>query len=169
MRTKKSVTFLTALILLTNLFCSNTEHDHAKPESVRGAHHQTSAQQISLPSPYLDLLRKEMQQIESGMQLLLDYLARGEADKASNIALQIHDSFILKQSLSKEDLQELISLLPQGFVETDRNFHRKAKQLAEEIGRDDFNAAAELYGKMVQECVTCHSQYAKEKFTGFHN
>ncbi|NIV94904.1 hypothetical protein GWN42_19465 [candidate division KSB1 bacterium] len=122
--------------------------------------------QVDLPPNLLNVLREEMQQVESGMQLLLDYLARGEAQNAADIAMRIHDSFILKQSLSQAQMEKLLSLLPGDFIQLDRTFHKKALGLAESAQQGDFKSAIRIYGEMTQLCVSCHARHAQEKFPG---
>lgn len=166
---------LTVLLAILTVKCSkdNSEPPQTLETAVKSDHDKHAAavgenrpDKLELPENLLNVLTQEMQQIESGMQLLLDYLARGEADKAENIAMKIHNSFILKQSLSPQELQQLISLLPTGFVQMDRAFHGQAKELAQTVQRQDFAAGIKIYGEMTQACVSCHQQYAQEKFPG---
>lgn len=165
---------LTATILMVTGGCSKNKEQPASKMSGELSHdsgsriqEQNQPTQLHLPPNLLSVLQQEMQQVESGMQLLLDYLTRGEAQNAADIAMQIHDSFILKQSLSQEELQQLVSLLPTGFVHMDRAFHGYAKKLAEAAQQNDFAASIKIYGDMAQACVSCHAQYAAEKFPGF--
>lgn len=167
--------FLTILMAILAIGCSK---DNGEPHKTLGtavavdrdehgaAGNENRPDELALPANLLHLLQQEMQQIESGMQLLLDYLARGEAQNAADIAMQIHDSFILKQSLSQQELQQLVSILPTGFVHMDRAFHSNAKKLAEAAQQNDFTTSIKIYGDRAQACVSCHAQYAPEKFPG---
>jgi hypothetical protein len=107
-----------------------------------------------------------MQELRSGMQQLVGHLAEGRAGEAEKVARQIHESFILKQSLSPDELKQLVRLLPESFVERDRQFHQLAEQLAEKAGQNDYSGAAQVYGEMFQSCMECHRRYAVERFPG---
>jgi len=173
---KTLVTFI--LIILVDVLTIGCSKDNGEPHKTLGTavavdHDEHGAEgnenrpnELELPPNLLHLLQQEMQQIESGMHLLLNHLSKGEANKAANIAMKIHNSFILKQSLSPQELQQLISLLPTGFVHMDRAFHSQAKKLAQAAERHDFAAGMKIYGKMAQACVSCHEQFAQERFPG---
>lgn len=175
MKTSICLLFLSACILVAASRCSQdakqpapatettTELSH---DAVSSDQEHNRSTQIDLPPNFRSVLQQEMQEIESGVQLLLNHLARGEAQNAADIAMQIHKSFILKQSLSPEELQQLVSLLPAGFVRMDRAFHSNARKLAEAARQNDFTTGIKIYGEMVQACVSCHTQYAIEKFPG---
>lgn len=142
-----------------NAHTQQTEHseihsNEAKPEK------------LELPEHLLNILRIEMQQIDSGMGNLLSSLAQGNAEEAVKVAEHLHNTYILKQRLSKQDLKQLISLLPADFVKLDRGFHGNAQKIAEAVKQNDFETAVKLYSEMAQACVACHKQYA---FTRFPN
>ncbi|NIS38100.1 hypothetical protein GWN91_02770, partial [Candidatus Saccharibacteria bacterium] len=122
------------------------------------------SQGLQLPHHLLIVLRQEMRKIEVGMGQLLSNLAQGRGIEAEKIARNIHDSFILKQELSKEDLEQLISLLPKLFVKLDRGFHQSALEVAEAAGQNQFAKAIVSYSEMAQACVNCHSQFATHRF-----
>ncbi len=174
MKTFITFSLIIFVAILTNGCSKDNSEPHNASESAVAANHdehgisgnENRPDELKLPEDLLHLLQQEMQQIESGMQLLLDHLSRGEAQNAADIAMQIHDSFILKQSLSKEQLQHLVSLLPTGFIHMDRAFHGQAKKLSEAVQQNDFTTSIKIYGDMAQACVSCHQQYAQDKFPG---
>ncbi len=119
---------------------------------------------LNLPPELLTLLQKEMVEIQSAMQQLIPLMAQGNSEKTAQLAEQIKRSFILKKSLSSEELQQLIQLLPAHFVQLDRAFHGNAGKLAESAIQSDFIASGKIYGTMVNGCISCHTQFAPERF-----
>ncbi|MBD3225661.1 MAG: hypothetical protein GF313_13110 [Caldithrix sp.] len=163
-----SIGLLSALLLNG---CTKT--DRTMPEESNQQLHNKSAtaetqdttmEGLDLPVEFQTLLRQEMRQIEKGMKHLLTDLVRGRPNQAERMAQRIHNSFILKQQLSKQELKQLIKLLPDEFVRRDRIFHKQAKQLAEASKENNFQKSAKIYGQMVNGCVGCHSRFAAERF-----
>lgn len=121
---------------------------------------------LDLPPKLAGLLRREMIELDTGMHTLHSALVRGDGERAAETAQKIHDSFILKRELSKEELKTLVSQLPKDFVKRDRALHETSAELAEAARQDDFETAAERYGEMTRACVGCHSAHAAERFPG---
>lgn len=122
---------------------------------------------VELPERFLEILRQEMNQLNGGMGSLFSYMIRGQGEEASAVATNIHNSFILKQELSKEELSQLVSLLPEKFVNLDRGFHELAEKIATALNSGDFRKSGQIYGQMVDACINCHSQYATQRFPEF--
>ena len=151
-------------ILLFAVNCvENKEDKHT--DIIENEKEITDSEEVKLPPKFKNLLKEEMLQIQDAMQRLVPFLATGNTE-AADLAEQIHNSFILKKSLSKKELKELISLLPKGFVKLDRAFHTKAKDLAAAVRKNDFITGGEIYGEMVSGCINCHSNYATKLFPG---
>ena len=121
-------------------------------------------QDLKLPPKYQKLLTKEMLLIREAMQQLMAEITEGQAQPAVQRAEDIHKSFILKQRLSSPELKELLSYLPPAFIKLDREFHGRAKTLAGQLKKEDFDGATITYNQMVQDCTTCHSFYARGRF-----
>lgn len=154
MKNIKYMTILLTLIITTTMLFPN------------GTENRTQEEKLQLPEKFRTVLVKEMIEIENGMRNLVSLMARGELEKASVLADKIHDSFILKSSLTKEELKELVGLLPQEFIRTDRAFHGNAKKLSEALKLKQLSESAKIYGEMLNGCLTCHSEYAADKFQG---
>lgn len=122
--------------------------------------------ELKLTPKFKELLKKEMQGIQLAMQEILPFIAKGESEKAAKLAEQIHNSFILKNALTPEELKQLVQFLPAHFVKIDRVFHSDAAKLAEAAKHSDFAKSAEIYGGMLNSCVNCHSSLAAEQFPG---
>ncbi len=111
-----------------------------------------------------DLLRKEMLSIEDASQQILSALIVGDDERVAELAQNIHDSFILQQSMTPEDKQDLMSALPEDFVTRDKAFHKLSADLAQ-AGRDGDRAAQHRqFGQMIEACTACHARYATDRF-----
>ena len=137
------------------------QHDHTSHHRAPG---ETAPAELVLPEYLREKLVVEMWAISEGMGLLLTHLAMGDADSAASVAGKIRDTFILKQELSQEELKELISLLPEGFITMDRAFHSTAGKLSTAAASGDFTSAIEHFTTMSEACVSCHASYAAQRF-----
>lgn len=142
----------------------NPANETASEEHSNEAVHPGSPLNLTLPAHLLGVLRKEMNLIQTGMGELLAYLSQGNGSAATEVALAIQRSFVLKQQLSSEDLNLLVSSLPQSFVTQDRLFHANAGRLAAAAKAGDYLSAVRIYGSMSESCVTCHTAYAGTRF-----
>lgn len=111
-----------------------------------------------------DLLRKEMLSIEQASKDILSALIAGDDARVASLAQQIHDSFILQQSMTPEDKQDLIAAVPEDFVARDRAFHELSADLAQ-AGRDSSREAQHAeFDRMIEACTACHAVYATDRF-----
>jgi hypothetical protein len=90
------------------------------------------------------LLVQEMRLVLSAQQVILSALVTGNHAVVAAQAERIHDSFILQQSLTEQDKQDLMAAVPPSFVKLDRSFHELAENLAE-AARDQTAKQAALY------------------------
>ena len=114
-----------------------------------------------------DLLRKEMLSINEASQQILASMVAGDDARVAELAQQIHDSFILRQSMTPEDKADLMAAVPEGFVQQDRAFHEISAALAEAARSGDRMRQQEQFGRMVEACSACHAQYATDRFPNF--
>ncbi|PWE31235.1 hypothetical protein DDZ14_13690 [Maritimibacter sp. 55A14] len=111
-----------------------------------------------------NLLRQEMLSIEQASKDIFSALIAGDDARVAGLAQQIHDSFILQQSMTSEDKQNLMAAVPEDFVARDRAFHALSADLAQ-AGRDgDRDAQHAEFGRMVEACTACHARYATDRF-----
>lgn len=122
---------------------------------------------VHLSPDLLELLRSEMREVAKGMQVIPLALASAQWHEIHETAGQIKDSYILKQSLTKDQLEELRHALPEPFKTLDGEFHQRAGKLAEAAKRKDAEGVAFQYSRMLENCTSCHSKYAQERFPGF--
>ncbi|GGE60936.1 hypothetical protein GCM10011533_11770 [Streptosporangium jomthongense] len=112
------------------------------------------------------LLAKEMVEIETAMKATYSAIIQGRHDEVAQKGQAIHDSFILEQSLTKQDKQDLKAAVPEEFLQMDKHFHQLAAALAKAGKQQDTQAQAETFNRMTESCVACHSRYVTDRFEG---
>ncbi len=127
----------------------------------------TTAPELALSPKLRAALVAEMMGVKEGVAELSTFLATGEWNAAAQRAERIRDSFIMKQKLSRDELEELERALPVEFVELDEAFHRHADGLAHAAKAMNYELAIFYYSKMMDGCGNCHSRYATNVFKGF--
>ena len=118
----------------------------------------------ALSAPTRALLSAEMRHIEKGMKQIFSLMIRGDYEQIVPIANDIHDSFIFKKKLTKEQRSELKEHLPPAFITLDGSFHELAGKLANAAEFEEKEKMVETYGEMSKKCVKCHSTYATHRF-----
>ncbi len=114
------------------------------------------------------LLQQEMQAIETAMKDIIPLNAAGDFEKIEQLASQIENSFILKQNLSEEQMHQLHTLLPEGFLQQDQQFHYDAGMLKHVAANKKSELVAFYYGQLLESCGSCHQAHAKHRFTLFN-
>lgn len=112
------------------------------------------------------LLAKEMIEIETAMKATYSAIIQGRHDEVAQKGQAIHDSFILEQSLTKQDKQDLKAAVPEEFLQMDKHFHQLAAALTEAGKQQDTQVQAETFNRMTESCVACHSRYVTDRFEG---
>lgn len=128
-----------------------------------------TAQDVRPVSPDLtpklrDLLRQEMLSIERASKDILSALIAGDDAGVAELAQNIHDSFILQQSMTPQDKQDLMAAVPEDFVARDRAFHQLSADLAQAASAGERDAQHAEYGRMIEACTACHARYATDRF-----
>ena len=121
---------------------------------------------IELSAELHQALVAEMVAIDAGISSLASAIAQGDWPTVRRESQKIHDSFILKQELSKAELEELHRSLPADFLALDVRFHQHAKQLADVAEEGDGELAVFYFTKLVEGCVDCHATFAPGAFPG---
>lgn len=109
----------------------------------------------------------EMAGVKEGVAELSASLAMGEWDAAARRAERIRDSYIMKQKLSRSELEELERALPADFAKMDDAFHRHAEGLAHAAKARNHELAVFYFSKMMEGCGACHARYATHALKGF--
>lgn len=135
---------------------------------------QDSAAPKTAETPVLSLSPKlraalvaEMAGVKEGVAELSALLAMGEWDAATRRAERIRDSYIMKQKLSRAELEELERALPTDFAKMDDAFHRHAEGLVHAAKARNYELAVFYFSKMMEGCGNCHARYATHVFKGF--
>ena len=120
---------------------------------------------IEALSPELrSLLSEEMVALQSGMQSIIPAYVSGNWEGVEKIAGQVKNSYILQQSLTKTQIHEMHTLLPQGFIEKDKRFHYLAGMLEHAAKNKKPELINFYFSEMSESCVSCHSSYATHRF-----
>lgn len=114
-----------------------------------------------------DLLRQEMLSINDASQEILAAMVAGDDERVATLAQQIHDSFILRQSMTPEDKADLMATVPDEFVQMDRGLHEVSAELARAARANDRPLQKQHFSRMIDACIACHTRYATDRFAGF--
>ena len=91
----------------------------------------------------------------------------GDFATVAEIASQIKNSYILKQSMTDDQKHELTTKLPESFLLMDQKFHEYAGILEHFAEEEHTELVGFYYLRLTESCVSCHSQYARNRFPGF--
>ena len=128
-------------------------------------HGQEDHSGITALSPELrELFSREMIELQKGMQSIIPAYISGDWGKIASIAGKMEGSYVLKQSLSKEQTKELHSRLPGSFLELDQQFHYLSGMLEHAASMEKVELIRFYFSKMSEACVSCHTQHATHKF-----
>lgn len=122
---------------------------------------------LSLSPKLRAALVAEMAGVKEGVAGLSASLATGEWDAAAKRAERIRDSYIMKQKLTRVELEELERALPADFAVMDEAFHQQADGLARAAKARNYELAIFYFSKMMEGCGSCHARYATHVLTGF--
>ncbi|WP_183325085.1 hypothetical protein [Halomonas cerina] len=112
------------------------------------------------------LLVKEMTEVEAAMQETYSAIIQGKHDEVAQKGQAIHDSFILEQSLTEQDRQDLKAAVPVEFLQMDKRFHQLSASLAEAGRQQNTQEQVKVFNRMTESCVACHSRYVTDRFKG---
>lgn len=148
---------LPLLLLLVGCSDLHITDKHNKPVAVQHT-------DMQLDGEIHQLLRQEMQAIQTGMMSLIPAIASGNWEKVAKIGKNIEGSYLLKQKLTTEQRHALHKSLPTEFIKQDQAFHHSAGMLAHaaEMGHPDI--VNFYFYKLNAACVECHSEFATERF-----
>lgn len=110
------------------------------------------------------LLVKEMIEVEAAMQETYSAIVQGNHAEVAQKGQAIHDSFILEQSLTEQDRQDLKAAVPTEFLQMDERLHRLSASLAEAGRQENTREQVNIFSRMTESCVACHSRYVTDRF-----
>lgn len=114
-----------------------------------------------------ELVGEEMRQISEAMGTILSGMVHGDHRTVAEQGIMVHNSFIMRRSLTKADKKDLMAAVPPAFLKLDGKFHELAKKLAEAAAAHDTELEAFYFGRMTETCIACHATYALDRFPGF--
>ena len=126
-------------------------------------HAEHPADHLHLSPGLTRLLQQEMQAIQQGMQSLIPAIVSGNLEAVAETGDKIQHSYIMKQQLTTEQLQEL-QQLPPAFRELDQSFHRSAGMLAHAARMKNVDVMNFYFYKLTDTCVACHTRFAANRF-----
>lgn len=147
--TTRSGKFFTALLLGLSLSTSSLTAEPVTPK---------------LTDKLSQLLQEEMRSVQAAMTTIHSAIVMGQHEDVAEQAQQIHDSFILAQSMTDQDRKDLMSAVPEDFVKLDQEFHELAASLAEAGRSENTEEQHKLFGEMTRNCIQCHSTYVSDRF-----
>jgi len=121
----------------------------------------------ALSSELRELLKKEMLALEKGMMSVIPAYVSGDWSEIAGIAHKMKSSYILKQSLTDAQANELHTLLPESFIKLDHQFHYLSGMLEHAAKNEKAELVGFYFSKLSETCVSCHTQYATHKFPAF--
>jgi len=128
---------------------------------------EPSAGVAALSTPLREALGAEMAALQGGLTAVIPAVVAGHWDEVARIGQQMRDSYIMKQSLTEAQLEELHRALPASFLELDARFHYLAGMLSHAAEARKPELVGFYLGTLTETCVTCHAQHAQAKFPAF--
>ena len=131
------------------------------------AEDEPARKDINFSTELLALIRAEMLEIAGGIQTISLSIAVADWDTIQKTSIKLRDSYIMDQNLSTQQAQELKEILPENFKLLDAEFHQRADKLGIAAQNKDPEMVAFHYSRLVENCIHCHSAYARTRFPGF--
>lgn len=123
----------------------------------------------SLSPELRGLLSTEMKALEKGMISVIPAYIAGDWKTIEDIGVKMKNSYILRQHITKKQIAELHSVLPPSFIKLDKEFHYFAGMLSHAAKKQKSELVGFYFSKLSESCVSCHSQYATHRFSGFNS
>jgi len=144
------------VILLPTISYGEETLKHKEPKSASGVE--------ALSQDLRNLLSQEMQALQSGMMSIIPAYISGNWSEIETTAGKIKSSYILKQSLTKNQIKELHSILPDEFIVEDQRFHYLAGMLEHAAKNNKPELINFYFSEMNESCLSCHAVFATHKF-----
>lgn len=160
----KSIFRAISIVFFSTILMSSLSYGEVKP----GHDAKDHSSGIESLSPELrELLKKEMLALQNGMMSVIPAYASGNWSQIESIAHKMKNSYILKQSLTDEQAEELHTSLPESFIKLDQQFHYLSGMLEHAAKNKKAELVGFYFSKLSESCVSCHTQYATHKFPAF--
>jgi hypothetical protein len=148
------ITLLTILVPTMSFGADKLKHEK----------HENISEVEMLSHDLRGLLSKEMQALQSGMMSIIPAYISGNWGEIEATAEKMKSSYILKQSLTEKQVQELHSVLPEEFIKKDQRFHYLAGMLEHAAKNKKSELINFYFSEMNESCLSCHAVFATHKF-----
>lgn len=164
---RRSTKWAIGLAVMVSISCCLISIGQASDVKEHTEHAIEKGSELHLSHELKMILNQEMKEIEAGMMKIIPAISAGNWDRIAGIAKNIKDSFILKQKLTKQQIEELHHSLSAEFIEMDQNFHSTAGKLVHAAHQQDGELVNFYFYRLHSQCMTCHSTYASKRFPSF--
>jgi hypothetical protein len=154
----------TSAWIITALAATALFHAAAAADDGHRDHAAQPGGVAALSTPLREALAQEMVALQNGMMSIIPAFASGDWALVAETGKQMEQSYIMKQALSAEQLDELHHVLPPQFLELDAQFHYLAGMLSHAADNRKPELAAFYFSRMLETCTACHARFATEKF-----
>ncbi|MCB1684412.1 MAG: cytochrome c [Pseudomonadales bacterium] len=131
------------------------------------AEEHSAESRIDLSPELALLLRAEMSELAGGLQSVTYSITTADWAAVEATSHRMHESYIMNASLTRLQTEELEQKLPERFKLLDAAFHARAEKLGQAAAAGDGELVTYHYSRLVENCVSCHSAYATNRFPGF--
>ena len=133
-------------------------------EAPQHEYHEAKTGVEALSPDLRGLLSQEMKALQVGMMSIIPAYNSGNWEDIESTANKMKGSYILKQSLTEEQVKELHLVLPHEFIEKDQRFHYLAGMLEHAAKNKKPELVNFYFSEMNESCLSCHSKFATHKF-----
>jgi len=147
---------LLAILLPTMSYAEDAHEEHTKASGAE-----------ALSPDLRNLLSKEMKALQNGMMSIIPAYISGNWSEIETTAEKMKSSYILKQSITESQVQELHSVLTPEFIEKDQRFHYLAGMLEHAAQSKKAELINFYFAEMNESCASCHAVFATHKFPAF--
>lgn len=152
-------------ILLPTLSYAAEQQNHAEHTQDKHAKaHQATSGVEAMSASLRDLLTQEMSALQYGMMSIIPAYVAGNWGEIETSAGKMKNSYILKQKLTEQQIEEFHSSLPAEFIKQDQNFHYLAGMLEHAAKSGKPELINFYFSEMNRACVSCHTDFATHKF-----
>ena len=158
------ITMILSMLLSTSSFCQETNKHEQHEQHAQHQPHDNKTGVELLSEELRAVLTKEMQALQSGMMSIIPAYIAGNWTEIQTTAEAMKNSYILQQSLTENQMNELHALLPAAFIEKDQRFHYLAGMLEHAAKSKKPELVNFYFSEMNESCIDCHSAFATHKF-----
>jgi hypothetical protein len=123
-------------------------------------------QKIHLPEKMSRVLSAEMNRLQNGMTILAIAIPAGIWSDIAETAGKMKEGYIMKNKLSKKEMDNFHASLPSGYLGIDNEFQEATALLINAAKKHDIRSVNVYFCKLNETCVDCHSRFGSKRFPG---